>query len=72
MQEDVRTPQNDNEQRELSELLQIRRDKLIELQNEGMDPFLETVFDRTHWSSDIKENFSELEGTQVRVAGRLM
>jgi lysyl-tRNA synthetase class 2 len=72
LQEDVRTPQNDNEQRELSELLQIRRDKLIELQNEGMDPFLETVFDRTHWSSDIKENFSELEGTQVRVAGRLM
>jgi lysyl-tRNA synthetase class 2 len=72
LQEDNRTEITENEEKELSELLQIRRDKLSQLRKEGLDPFLETVFDQTHWSTDIKENFSQLEGTQVRVAGRLM
>jgi lysyl-tRNA synthetase class 2 len=57
---------------ELSELFQIRRNKLSDLRRDGRDPFLETVYDRTHWSEDIKNEFDELEGKTVRVAGRLM
>jgi lysyl-tRNA synthetase class 2 len=70
LQEDNRTDNQDLN--ELSELFQIRRDKLSELRSEGNDPFLETVFDQTHWSADIRNNFEQLEGTKVKVAGRLM
>ena len=63
---------NTNEQQELGELLQIRRDKLKALQDEGRDPFQITKFDVTHHAQDIKDNFDALEGTPVRVAGRLM
>ncbi len=63
---------NTTEQQELGELLQIRRDKLKALQDEGRDPFQITKFDVTHHTQDIKDNFDALEGTPVRVAGRLM
>ena len=63
---------NTSEQQELGELLQIRRDKLKALQDEGRDPFQITKFDVTHHAQDIKDNFDALEGTPVRVAGRLM
>ncbi len=63
---------NTTEQQELGELLQIRRDKLKALQDEGHDPFQITKFDVTHHAQDIKDNFDALEGTPVRVAGRLM
>ena len=63
---------NTTEQQELGELLQIRRDKLKALQDEGRDPFQITKFDVTHHAQDIKDNFDALEGTPVRVAGRLM
>ena len=43
---------------ELSELLQVRRDKLSELQNEGKDPFQITKFERSHTSSEIKDNYT--------------
>ena len=56
----------------LSELLQIRRDKLSELQNAGKDPFAVTKYDVTHHSTDIKENFDAMEEQTVRLAGRLM
>ena len=59
-------------QQELSEILRIRRDKLKALQAEGRDPFTITRFDVTHHAQDIKDNFDALEGSQVRVAGRLM
>lgn len=49
-----------NEQ-QLSALLQVRRDKLSELQNEGRDPFKITKFNRTHTSSQIKDNYTEEE-----------
>lgn len=62
----------DQENQQLSELLQIRRDKLKELQDEGRDPFLETRYDRTHHSVNIVEHFDAFEGQNVRVAGRLM
>ena len=63
-------PENDTQQ--LSELLQIRRDKLTELQNAGADPFAITKYDRTHRSAKIVENFDAFEGQKVKVAGRLM
>ncbi len=46
-------------QEQLSELLQVRRDKLTDLQNEGRDPFQITKFERTHTSNQIKENYTE-------------
>ncbi len=60
------------EQQDLSQLLQIRRNKLKELQESGNDPFQVTkfVWDRT--SAQIKADFEVLEGKPVRVAGRLM
>ena len=60
------------EEPSLSELLQIRREKLAELQNAGQDPFAVTKYDVTHHSTEIKENFEALEEQTVRVAGRLM
>ncbi len=59
-------------QQSLSELLQIRRDKLNELQENGMDPFEITVYERTHSSTTIVNNFESFEGQSVKVAGRLM
>ena len=59
-------------EQDLSEILQVRRDKLAALRAEGRDPFQETRFDVTHHAQDIKDNFDALEGSEVRVAGRLM
>ena len=59
-------------EKELSEILQIRRDKLSALQQEGKDPFQITRFDVSHHSTDVLEHYAELEGKEVSVAGRLM
>ncbi len=56
----------------VNELLQIRRNKLKELQEAGKDPFVITKYDVTHHSTDIKDNFDKLEGQEVRIAGRMM
>ncbi|WP_294532397.1 lysine--tRNA ligase, partial [uncultured Pseudoflavonifractor sp.] len=60
------------EKQSLSELLQIRRDKLKELQDAGMDPFQQTKYSVTAHSQEIKDNFETMEGQTVSVAGRLM
>ena len=57
---------------ELSEVLQVRRDKLANLQEMGRDPFKESRYDRTHYSVQIKEGFEALEGETVKIAGRMM
>jgi len=57
---------------DLSEILQIRRDKLKKLQEEGRDPFLVTRFRRTAYSSDIRDNFEVMENSDVAMAGRVM
>lgn len=62
----------ENNENQLSELLQIRRDKLKELQDNGRDPFEITKYDVTHKAQEIKDNYSDLEGKRVSVAGRLM
>lgn len=56
----------------LNEILKLRREKLAVLQEMGKDPFVITKFDQTHHSVDIKENYDELEGKTVSVAGRMM
>lgn len=66
MSEEIRPEQ------ELSEILQIRRDKLKALQDEGRDPFQQTKFSRTHWTSEIKDHYASLENQTVSVAGRIM
>lgn len=71
MSEEVKN--NSTEQSaEINQLLQIRRDKLAELQNNGKDPFQITKYEVTHHSIDVKDNFEALEGQKVSVAGRIM
>ena len=57
---------------DLGEQQRIRQEKLKMLQEEGKDPFVITKYDQTHHSADVKDNFDELEGKVVRVAGRMM
>ncbi len=65
--------QNTNvQEQDLNQLLKVRREKLAALQEAGKDPFQITKYDVTHHSTDIKENYDELEGQTVRVAGRIM
>ncbi len=66
--------QNKGQQKEqdLNHLLQVRRDKLKELQENGKDPFKITKYDVTHHSMEIKDHYEELEGQTVTVAGRMM
>ena len=72
MAEQKNNNQVQQEEVSLSDLLQIRRDKLAELQANGKDPFQITKFDVTHHSEDVKANFETLEEQTVSVAGRLM
>ncbi len=67
-EKNVNQPAEEN----LSELRQIRRAKLKELQDAGQDPFQITKYVVTHRSADIKENFDALEGKHTSVAGRIM
>ena len=57
---------------DLSEVLQVRRDKLAKLQEMGRDPFHQSRYDRTSNSMAIKDNFDEMEGKIVKIAGRIM
>ena len=63
---------NGGQEQDLGQLLKVRREKLSELQAAGKDPFVITKFDVTAHSTDIKENFDELEGKEVTIAGRMM
>ena len=56
----------------LSELLQIRRDKLSALQAAGENPYEITRFARDHMAQEIRDHFDELEGQEVTIAGRMM
>ena len=57
---------------DIDKLVQVRMDKLKELQEKGKNPFEVTKYDRTHTSKDVKENFDELNEKDVVVAGRIM
>ncbi len=60
------------QEQDIHQLLKVRRDKLKDLQERGKDPFQITKFDVTHHSTDIKDNYAELEGKVVTLAGRMM
>lgn len=60
------------EERTLSEVLQVRRDKLDRLMEMGRNPFIKEKYERTHFSSEIADQFTALEGNEVAVAGRIM
>jgi len=64
-------PRQEDEQ-SLSEILQVRRDKLSKLQAENRDPFHITRFTRTAFSSDVINSFEAMENTEVSMAGRIM
>lgn len=60
------------DEKELNEVLKVRREKLSNLRSEGEDPFTVTKFDRTNVISDIRNNYDEYEGKVVTLAGRMM
>ena len=64
--------EQNNNQQDLNQLLQVRYDKLHELQENGKDPFVITKYDVTNHSTDIIDNFETMEGKQVSIAGRMM
>ncbi len=69
--EEIRNNALDNEQ-ELSEILKIRREKLENLKNSGMNPFEKVKYDRTAYSQDIKDNYDSYAEKTVGIAGRLI
>lgn len=60
------------QEQDINQLLKVRREKLAALQEAGRDPFQVMNYDVTHHSADIKEQFDRLEGSAVRIAGRIM
>ena len=64
--------QNKNEEKDLNQLLKVRREKLKDLQDNGKDPFQITKFDVNAHSSEIKDNFEQMDGKEVTIAGRMM
>ena len=66
---------NNNEQIEeldINHLMQIRRDKLKELQEQGKDPFEITKFNRTNTAGQIKANYEQFAEKDVTIAGRII
>ena len=63
---------NDQAKEELTEVLKVRREKLAKLQEMGRNPFHVSRYDRTNYSTDIKNNFEDFEGKVVKLAGRIM
>ncbi|MCI8712175.1 MAG: lysine--tRNA ligase [Ruminococcus sp.] len=57
---------------DINQLRKVRREKLVQLQADGKDPFVITKYEQTHHSQEIKDKFDELEGKQVSIAGRMM
>ena len=72
MEQENRNQQNAAPQVSLGDQIKVRREKLAQLQAEGMDPFAITRFVSTTTAQEIKEHFDEMEGKPVSIAGRLM
>lgn len=64
--------EHNNGQVDVNEQIKNRMDKLKTLQENGNDPFVITKYDVTHHTKDIKDNFEEMEGKSVSIAGRMM
>lgn len=63
---------NGGQQQDINQLLKVRREKLADLQANGKNPFEITKYEVTHHSQEIKDNFEELNGKTVIIAGRMM
>ena len=72
MPEKNKTDQTGVQEQDLSQILQVRRDKLAALQAAGKDPFQQTKFTVSAHAQEIKDHFEEMEGQPVTIAGRLM
>ena len=72
MAEKNKKDQTGEQEQDLSQILQVRRDKLAALQAAGMDPFQQTKFTVSAHAQEIKDHFEEMEGQPVTIAGRLM
>ena len=72
MAEEKKNNQTKNQEPDLNQLRKVRREKLANLQAEGRDPFVITKYDQTHHSMEIKDNYDNLEGKEVQIAGRMM
>ncbi|MBE5972016.1 MAG: lysine--tRNA ligase [Lachnoclostridium sp.] len=72
MAEQANQKKGQQPEQDLNQLLKVRREKLAELQANGKDPFVITKYDQTAHSADIRENYAELEGKEVSIAGRMM
>ena len=60
------------QEQDVKQLLKVRREKLSDLQERGMDPFRITKYEVSHHSQEIKDEFESLEGKSVTIAGRMM
>ncbi|QOV19289.1 lysine--tRNA ligase [Blautia liquoris] len=64
--------QNQPQEQDINQLLKVRREKLQQLRDDGKDPYKITSFDASHHSQEIKDQYEELEGKEVLIAGRIM
>ena len=64
--------ENNNQELDINQLMAVRREKLEKLKEEGKNPFEITKFNKTHTSKEIKDNYEELEGKDVTIAGRII
>ncbi len=64
--------QNNAKEQDVNQLRKVRREKLANLQAEGKNPFIITKYNATHHAADIRDNYDELEGQHVTLAGRIM
>ena len=70
--ENQQNNQGNVQTQDINQIRKNKREKLANLQAEGKDPFVITKYDQTHHSQQIKDNFDELEGKKVSIAGRMM
>ncbi len=68
----METKNNQEQEIDMNQLMQVRKEKLDKLIQEGKNPFEITKFNRTHTTKEIIEKYDELEGKDVTVAGRIM
>ena len=72
MQENQNNSAPEQSAQEMSEILRVRREKLEELKDSGKNPFEITTYARTTTAKEIVDNFADMEGSEVSIAGRMM
>ena len=64
--------QKNVQEQDVNQLRKVRREKLADLQSNGKNPFEITKYDVTCHAQDVKDNYEEMEGKHVKLAGRVM